>query len=228
MHVTWQSRQGVGRSSNNDAAAVGYTEYGVMAVVVDAAEDGDGAAFAQHWARSIVIATQESSSPLDGDSLRALINAEQDRLRSKFSIEKAAYCCVFVDLRVLQMEVLYAGDCQLGILKTDESVTWITVPHTLSRQAELLGISAPVDARHVLTRCLKVHRAHVPESCSVTYAQPDRLIVCTDGHWYKSHAAQDAIADGSDDASVLTLQFGGRTQYVESDCENFFPCGPLE
>ncbi|WP_219860457.1 hypothetical protein, partial [Pseudomonas oryzihabitans] len=158
MHVTWQSRQGVGRSSNNDAAAVGYTEYGVMAVVVDAAEDGDGAAFAQHWARSIVIATQESSSPLDGDSLRALINAEQDRLRSKFSIEKAAYCCVFVDLRVLQVEVLYAGDCQLGILKTDESVTWITVPHTLSRQAELLGISAPVDARHVLTRCLRMLR----------------------------------------------------------------------
>lgn len=222
MHVTWHSRQGAQRRSNNDAAAIGYTDYGLVAVVVDAAEQGDGAQFARHWATSIVAATRNSSSPLDGDSLRELISAEQEQLRSKFTVEKAAYCCVFVDLSMHQVEVLYAGDCQLGILKTDGSVTWMTVPHTLSRQAELLGVSAPLDARHVLTRCLKVRRSHVPDDCSFAYAQAERLIICTDGHWYESHATIDAMADGSDDASILTLQPGGRTQDVISDCKNFF------
>jgi len=223
MQIIWRSRRGTKSATNNDAAAVRLDGEYALAIVVDASAQGRGQAFAQHWASSVVVSNGHVALPKDVAALKEAIRLKQRQLRDQhFVTEKASYCCALMDLRRGQVDILHTGDCRLAVQAASGEVTWLTQPHTLNRQLQLLGLAETLRSRHLRTSCLSPRRHQEPELLSFPLAQGDQLILCTDGYWYENFASAGTQGEDGDDASVLTLQTGQPSQDIQSDCENLF------
>lgn len=223
MQIFWRSRRGSRSATNNDAAAVRLDGDYALAIVVDASAHGRGQAFAQHWATSVVVSKRHVAIPKNVAAVKEAIRVEQRQLRDqRFVIEKASYCCALVDLLRGQVDILHTGDCRLAVQAAGGEVTWLTQPHTLDRQLQLLGVAETLRARHLRTSCLSPRRHQEPEMLSFPFVQGDRLILCTDGYWYENFASARTPGENGDDSSILTLQTGQPSQDILSDCENIF------
>lgn len=221
MRIGWTSSRGRERFSNNDAAAFGRKGNHVLAMLVDAAEKGDGQGLARHWARTVIDVALGEAQQLNPARLIDIMRAEQQRLRQDYLHAIASYCCVLVDLPQQLIHVAHIGDCLIGIQRPGGPINWLNRPHNLHSQAiwqeDVSGIQA---SRHLLTRSLNARRFHSPECLTTHFLTDARLLLCSDGYWYEHLHCGIDLQSVNDDASVLTMAHGEPTVELRSDCAN--------
>lgn len=222
MQISWCSRQGKARSSNNDAAAIGRKDHYVVAMLVDAAEKGDGQALAQHWSHTVIERALGQTEQLSLAVLISIMRAEHQQLRQHHLHAIASYCCVLVDLQQQLLHVAHVGDCLAGLVQPAKAITWLNRPHNLQEQVIWQGMAPESkESRHLLTRFLNAKRFHAPD-CLTTHLAPDsQLLLCSDGYWSEHLSSQVELQNVDDDASALSLRYGEPSIELRSDCENF-------
>ncbi|MFV0455629.1 MAG: PP2C family protein-serine/threonine phosphatase [Pseudomonas sp.] len=223
MQVGWISHQGLQRRSNNDAAAVGRKGGYLLAMLVDAAEQGNGQALARHWARTVIGTALAAELPPDTASLIRLMRAEQQQLRRHYLHAIASYCCALIDLQHRQLHLLQVGDCLAGIQRHDGNIDWLTRPHNLKEQ--LIWQDYTLDTpnnRHLLTRSLNARRFYSPECQTVTLPPDVGLILCSDGYWYEHLQQGVGLEEVEDDASMLRLGLAEPGLWQQTDSDNLF------
>lgn len=214
MQIGWKSRQGRSNKSNNDAVAVSQRQQFWLAMLVDAAEKGQGQRLAQHWCQTIIQSAVAASQPLNTDELVRIMRAEQQLLRHEHLLAIASYCCLLIDLQEQQLHVLHVGDCMAG-LKLGADTCWLTRPHTVAAQPFWPSeVSPSPESRHLLTRSLNAKRFVRPECRTVPLPPDARILVCSDGYLQGE--------DQRDDVSQLILRPGGSGAEIETDAANFF------
>lgn len=205
--IDWSSHQGRRTRSNNDAAAVGRKGHYLLAMLVDAAEKGDGQALARHWAQIIVRNALAANEPPSTASLIDVMRVEQHKLRHQHLHAVASYCCALVDLRLEQLHLLHVGDCRAGIRQNSGHIDWLTRPHDLSQQPIWPASYAEASQyRHMLTRSLNAKRFYVPECQNIPFSTDTSLVLCSDGYWYEHQQLGVALQEVDDDTSILALQ----------------------
>lgn len=230
MPISWMSRQGQRTRTNNDAAAVGHKDHYLLAMLVDAAEQGsNGQGLAQHWAQTIVRAALSDKQPPDITSITHLMREQQRELRHHYLYEIASYCCVLLNLQSRQLHILYTGDCLVGTHQANGRIDWLTTPHTLSNQppySQMPPATVTAEQRHLLTRSLNARRFCAPDSYTTVLEPAASLLLCTDGYWYEHLKQGVDLQQLQDDASVLSLTLGEPTTRKQTDCDNFFIIAP--
>lgn len=208
MNITWHSHQGQQRRSNNDAAAIGYVQHCLLAIVVDAAEKSHrGQAFARHWANTIIQKAANSEAYTSPELLIALMHQEQKQLRHQYLHDIASYCLLRMELDSGDFQLLNIGDCQAGI-QHNGIVNWLVEPHQVNQ--------------HLLTRSLNAKRFLRPDIIESTLNANDQLLLCSDGYWYEH--LQEGIPEKqlADDASVLNISHGLQHLDMITDANNLF------
>lgn len=207
MNVDWSSRQGQRTRSNNDAAAVGYKGQYFLAILVDAAEKGDGRALARYWAQVTVRNALSAEEPPSTASLIEVMRAEQRELRYKHLHAIASYCCALFDLQQQRLYLLHVGDCRAGIRQDSGHIDWLTDPHDLSQQAIWPASYTEAEQyRNILTRSLNAKHFYEPECQDVLLPAGVSLVLCSDGYWSEHREHGVALQDVEDDTSILVMQ----------------------
>jgi serine/threonine protein phosphatase PrpC len=226
MQISWISRQGTQRSTNNDAAAIAHQGGNTIALLVDAAEKGqNGQALAKHWATTIVAKSLQLPHPLIPEQVIALMHEEQGQLRHNYLHEIASYCFMHYDVQSTKLWVLTCGDCLTGTALQTYPDEWIYQPHTLNYQPSLAAQSelrATPDQRHLLTQCLNARRFHMPQLHATTLPAGASIQMCTDGYWLEHLEQGGDISKLDDDASVLKLETGMESINAHTDSDNLF------
>lgn len=229
MQVTWNSRQGRQRQSNNDAAAVAIGEHQLVAVLVDAAEPrhpGSNRAkeLAHYWSQFLAQAAMSTTFPIDANQLTKLMRQEQAALRHHYLHEIASYCLVVLNPDSGQYQVFHCGDTLAGTTvspETIDSVQWLHPPHTLTQQYAVIGSSPVMQCVNgesggnspVLTRCLNSRRFHCPDTLHGTLDSELSMVIASDGYWDKNT---------DDDSSVILIRSGQQSVQSNSDWDNLF------
>lgn len=225
MQVGWISRQGKARLSNNDAAAFGRKGDYVLAMLVDAAERGDGQGLARHWSRTVIDAALGEAQQPSREGLVGIMRAEQQRLRQDYLHAIASYCCVLIDLQQQLLHVAHVGDCLLGIQRPGELINWLNRPQNLQEQAIWPGAASGInESRHLLTRSLNARRFCSPDWQMTHLPFGARLLLCSDGYWHEHLRSGTNLQSINDDASMLSLEYGEPAIELQSDCDNFREC----
>ncbi|MDI9780675.1 hypothetical protein QM325_23235 [Pseudomonas putida] len=221
MQIGWISRKGKTSLRNSDAAAYGRKDHFVLAMLVDAAEKGDGQDFARHWCRVVIDAALGASQQLSLEGLVGIMRAEQQYLRQQHLHAIASYCCVLVDQQQQLLHVAHVGDCLAGIQPLGAPINWLNRPHNLQDQPIWSKSPRTAESRHLLTRSLNAKRFCAPD-CLTTQLSPDaRLLICSDGYWHEHlHTGVD-LHCVNDDASMLRIAPGEPAIELQSDCDNF-------
>ncbi|HBO6306572.1 MULTISPECIES: hypothetical protein [Pseudomonas] len=222
MRIGWISHQGTERQSNNDAAAIGRKDHYVLAMLVDAAEKGDGQGLARHWSRSVIAAAMGATQQLDPAGLISIMRAEQQLLRHHHLHAIASYCCALIDLQHQLLHIVHVGDCLLGIQRHGEAIDWLTRPHNVQDQTIWPGATSGIqESRHLLTRSLNARRFCPPDWLTTDLPRDVRILLCSDGYWHEHlHAGVD-LQSVLDDASVLSIEPGAPDIQQQTDCDNF-------
>lgn len=227
MQIGWLSRQGKARLSNNDAAAFGRNGDYVLAILVDAAERGDGQGLARHWSRTVVDVAVGGAQQLSPEGLVSIMRAEQQRLRQDYLHAIASYCCVLIDLQQQLIHVGHDGDCLVGLQRPGMPINWVNRPHNLQEQAIWPGeISGINESRHLLTRSLNARRFCIPDWQMTQLPWDGRLLLCSDGYWHEHLHSGIELQSVNDDASMLSLEYGEPAIELQADCDNFRECIP--
>lgn len=225
MQIGWTSHKGKERLSNNDAAALGRKGNYVLAMIVDAAERGDGQGLARHWSRTVIELALGESQQLSLAGLAGIMRAEQRRLRQNHLHAIASYCCVLIDLSQQLLHVANVGDCLTGVQLPGASINWLNRPQNLHNQAIWPEDARQIEeSRHLLTRSLNAKRFHAPHCLTTNLPRNARLLLCTDGYWHEHLQSDSDLQSSKDDASVLSLENGEPTIELRSDCDNFREC----
>lgn len=222
MQIGWISRRGRARLSNNDAAAFGRKDHYVVAMLVDAAERGDGAGLARYWSRAVIDAALGAGKQLSASTLIDIMRTEQQQLRHHHLHAIASYCCVLVDLQQQLLHIAHVGDCLAGIQRPAVATNWLNSPQNLPKQAIWPeAFQLPRESHHVLTRTLNARRFHSPDCLTTSFSKHARLVLCSDGYWHEHLHLGTDLQSVEDDASVLTLEYGEPLIELQSDCDNF-------
>lgn len=226
MRISWISRQGTQRSTNNDAAAIAHHGENTIALLVDAAEKGqNGQRLAKHWAKVILTKSSQLPHPFSPEQVIALMHEEQGQLRHNYLHEIASYCFMHYDVNSTELWVLTCGDCLTGTALQSSPVEWIYQPHTLNYQPSLAAQSellATPDQRHLLTQCLNARRFHTPHLHTATLHAGGSIQMCTDGYWLEHLEQGGDINKLDDDASFLKLEMGVESISTQTDSDNLF------
>ena len=229
MQVSWNSRKGRQRQSNNDAASIAIGENQVVAVLVDAAESrqpGSNQAkeLAHYWSQFLAQAAMSLAFPIDAIQLGKLMRQEQATLRHRYLHEIASYCLVVINLDSGQYQVFHCGDTLAGITVSPDaidSVQWLHPPHTLTQQYAVIGTTPVTQCVNsesgsnspVLTRCLNSRRFHCPDMLHGALDLELTMVIASDGCWDKNT---------DDDSSVILIRSGQQSVQSDSDCDNLF------
>lgn len=229
MQVSWNSRQGRQRQSNNDAATVAIGEHQLVAVLVDAAESRQSGGnqakeLAHYWSQFLAQAAMCIAFPVDANQLNKLIRQEQATMRHHYLHEIASYCLAIIKPDSGQYQVFHCGDTLAGTTVSPEAfdgVQWLHQPHTLTQQYAAIR-SSPVtqcvngefgSTSPVLTRCLNSRRFHCPDMLHGTLDAEFSMVIASDGYWDKNT---------DDDSSVILIRSGQQSVQSNSDCDNLF------
>ena len=207
MQIDWSSQQGRRTRSNNDAAAVGHKGHHFLAILVDAAEKGNGQALARYWAQIIVRNALSADKPPSTTSLIDVMRAKQRKLRYQHLHAIASYCCALVDLQQQQLYLLHVGDCRAGIRQDSGHIDWLTRPHDLSQQAIWpASYTEASQYRNILTRSLNAKHFYEPECQDIPLPAAASLVLCSDGYWSEHLQLGIALQDVEDDTSILAMK----------------------
>lgn len=213
MDISWKSQKGVSRKNNNDYVAIGVNEGHFTAVIVDASDKGkDPRRLAEYWAKTLLT----SYIKHEYDSVVMLLKAIHKTLIPDYLTESASYTLIDIDLKDRSGNVIFVGDCRLGISNQCDT-HWLNEPHIIVNTFPGLDKSYAT----FLTRVLKARRFTQPDQLNFTWKDGETLLLCTDGYW---RPQSDNRGLNCDDVSVLKIRLDGSdvTLTVDSDCDNFF------
>jgi len=220
----WRSQQGRDRAENRDAGGIHIGSNQTVAVVVDAAERGlRGVDYAIGWVRQLLEAAQTDGALTPDGFVQAMRRAHGAQRDAGFLHEVAAYAVLVIDSEKHSSWALSCGDCRIGVLAEEGVVTWLTPVHT---GANPLGQPfmiehARMDARHLLTRRLRVKRFDEPALTMLSDVQARSWLLATDGYWVNRLESPNQEGKPEDDASVLIFTPPCRKIEQKIDCINF-------
>ncbi|NXZ88071.1 hypothetical protein KGP26_25305 [Serratia sp. JSRIV002] len=213
MDISWESQKGSSRKNNNDYVAIRANNDHFSAVIVDASEKGNAPSrLAEYWARTLLT----SYIKQEHESVVSLLKDIHRTLIPDYLTESASYTLIDIDLKDRSGEVVYVGDCRLGISNHND-INWVNEPHIIVNTFPELDDSYA----SFLTRALKARRFTLPDQVNFNWQDGEMLLLCTDGYWCP-HIDNQGL--NPDDASVLKLRPDDSdcTFTTNSDCDNFF------
>lgn len=211
MNISWESKKGSSRNNNNDYVAISVKEDHFSAVIVDASDKGKAPhCLAKYWAGRLLTSYIKSEHSV----VVALLKEIHRTLIPDFITETASYTLIDLNLKERSGQVVYVGDCRLGIDNHD-NINWVNEPHILVKTFPELDGSYDC----FLTRVLKARRFTVPDQISFNWQDGDTLLLCTDGYWLPHYDNQGLHCD---DVSVLRIEPSGSDVALtaDSDCDN--------
>lgn len=216
MDISWKSRKGISRNNNNDYVAVKGSNGCFYAVIVDASSKGKyPGRLARYWAETLL----NNYIKQDDASIISILKDLHKTLVPDYLTESASYTLIDIDLKKCTGEIIYVGDCRLGICNFS-GTKWVNEPHIIA------GTFPELDNNYsgILTRILKSRRFTMPDKIKFNWQEGDVLLLCTDGYWNPYCNSQ---GESNDDISILKIGFdcSELTLTIDSDCENFFDAG---
>lgn len=213
MNILWESKKGSSRKNNNDYVAIRSNHDHFSAVIVDASDKGKAPnCLAKYWAETLLT----NYIKQEHKSVVSLLKNIHRTLIPDYLTESASYTLVNLDLKKLNGEVVYVGDCRLGIIKHGDT-HWINEPHIITNTFLELDDSYT----NCLTRVLKARRFTLPDQVNFNWQDGDILLLCTDGYWCPDTDNQGL---NRDDVSILKIMPSNSDLNftVDSDCDNIF------
>lgn len=207
MDIDWFSRQGNTRQTNNDTVAVGVKHNKLVIVIMDASEKGiNPSAFSKHWATTLTHTFLENSDlHLESEATQLLKDKHKELKELNFLLEVASFCLVEINLNSLNGNIIWLGDCRIGISKNND-IQWINKPHNLLSQHQIMPIPNDLHNPNLLTRSLKARRFQQPDFLNFILEQEGKIHLSTDGHWREHLEENTALERCEDDASLLTIR----------------------
>lgn len=243
MNITWTSQRGQQRINNSDAAAVACGQNYLIAVIVDAAEffcagrliageNEHGVRLASYWADTCVTAILATEAYACEHVLIGVLRQQQKTLRQDYLHDIASYGVLILDIASGEIQWWFTGDCRLGIESATGELSWLGVPHRVENapflknkyqsQSQVVSLDERFAARHTLTRSLKARRFVLPERVRTRLPSNHTINIATDGYWSEHLSDGTPLKTLDDDASLLSIRFGGYTLSQNTDTENFF------
>jgi len=213
MEISWKSRKGSSRKNNNDYVAIRINDTRCSAVIVDALDKGKAPGrLAEYWAKALL----KRYSKKECKSVVSILKDIHGTLIPDYLTESASYTLIDIDSKNRSGEVVYVGDCRLGI-SSNPDINWINEPHIVVNTFPGLDDSYA----SILTRVLKARRFTCPDQINFNWQNGEMLLLCTDGYWHYSSYHQTI---NHDDASILKIRpdDSDLALTVDSDCDNFF------
>jgi len=212
----WRTHKGTLTTDNRDCYGIARSGEAALYLVVDGSTTTPRSGqLAQDLIDYIVNEFPRMTLPLNSKSLILLLKNAHANLRFKYPGDTASYCLA-VQIADNRLLTLHAGDCRLGRIRSDQTITWLVSPHTLANAIvdipeHELGAHPE---RHYLTRSFRGRRYDQPETREFSLYARDKLIIATDGYWADlPHESRISFLDGNplppdysgDDVSALIL-----------------------
>lgn len=213
MNILWKSQKGSLRKNNNDYVAIRVSNNHFSAVIVDASSKGKApSCLAKYWAKTLLT----SYIKQEHEYIILLLKNVHKTLVPNYLTETASYSLIDIDLEKKNGEIIYIGDCRLGIINHYE-INWINKPHIIVNMFPQLDNSYA----NCLTRVLKARRFTPPDQMKFNWEDGDTLVLCTDGYW---RSDRDNNELNYDDISVLKITPDNSefSLTIDSDCNNIF------
>lgn len=212
---SWISFQGKLTPDNRDCYGASAQAEKQCFVIADGSTSSlYGAETAQAITREVIECFNQDAEGFGQDEALACLKELQSNLKMKYTSGVASYAIVI--LSADKVKVIWAGDCCLGNLNDDLSISWLTRVHTLANATAPLTheeIASNTD-RHILTRSFKCRRYVEPDYREFSLAEFNQIILATDGFWADLSFEDQSLAlkgekdlNGlvQDDTSVLLI-----------------------
>lgn len=222
MLLSWNSKKGVDRKTNNDFLGVLNDKNHCVCFLFDAASRTEKSnKFCKNWVLEFITLLAKYKS-LSSEVIIKVLQDNHESLRRQYVSEIASYTCVYLNKQTAEVLSLGVGDCRVGNTShLMDGIKWKTQVHTL---ANILGQDVTVDIlnqneRNILTRSLNARRFETPELKS--FSRDNAVILATDGYWVDYENQNNS---GSDDASYLMIEFCQTDFQFESNssAQNFY------
>jgi serine/threonine protein phosphatase PrpC len=213
----WHSYQGTLTSDNRDYCGIAEREDAKFYAVLDGATSGpDGAALAKELACYLVDGFFDERPPVTKTDICGLLAQAHEKLRCRYPSDSASYF-ILIQPTSGPALTLHAGDCRLGKLNQDNSVSWLNAIHCLANAtAPMTDAEIAVHPnRHQLTRSFRPRKFQEPEAGEYSIGSNETFVIATDGFWAELNAAQQtqllegqfvSSGEDADDISVLVLK----------------------
>lgn len=98
--------------------------------------------------------------------------------------------CVSITVAFIDAQRVWgycAGDVRMGYVR-EEALNWFSPVHTAANVfVPFTDELKSLQSRHILTRCLKLHRAFKPEYFQFDLSDDSQIVCATDGFWCDPH-----------------------------------------
>lgn len=226
MYVV-RSVQGASRHSNGDRAGASHSAATGIFVIADGTSRPGSAELAQAFVNHALKRYEETLGPGSPEQmseranhfLKTLIGDMHSVLFAQRSDSTTSYLIAVIANGTLT--IAHEGDCSAGLVGSDGSIEWLTVPHCLAnwRRDRAHRDLACDPGRHRLTRSFRSSRRPEPEITSLLIEDGARVILATDGFWAELSEAQQSrllelpdehVPSTEDDVTWIDMQLPTR------------------
>jgi serine/threonine protein phosphatase PrpC len=212
---SWLSFQGKLTEDNRDFHGASIYENAQCFVIADGATNSlYGRETAKALTRRVIDCFDQDVEGFNQNGVFECLKVLQRDLKTTYASGVVSYLIAIV--RQDKIKVICAGDCRLGNLNDDFSISWLTPVHTLANAIQPLTHEEIVEHpdRHILTRSFKCKRYITPEYLEFSLDVFNNIVLATDGFWadISSEEQRHVLRDGKDlsglvrdDTSVLLI-----------------------
>lgn len=215
IEALWLSQQGTRTSDNRDHAGIGIRRGEFIGIVVDGSTTGPANGdFARALTQMLVDWFVEAVEATTTTTILRALRQIHEILRKQYPQGSASILIIHTE-KPNSITVLHSGDCVLGEVDAEGSISWQTSPHTLTNALAEMPLKdiAGSPTRHLLTTSFRAREFEPPEIQELGEFL-GCLLVATDGFWAElSEGDQARFLEGDlspadkdrDDQSVLQL-----------------------
>ena len=205
----WHSKSGIQTTDNRDYYGIAEVHDTRLFIVIDGATSSpNGGALARVLVQQLLDEVDTLETAPTRENLIDILTRIHTALRHHHPGDSASYIIAY-QLNNHTITTLHAGDCRLGKISPQNSIQWLTKPHTLANAISDLAdhdlINDP--KRHLLTRSFKGQRFQAPECNTFGLSNEDTLLLlASDGFWAGlSQESQLNMLNGASIDSTLII-----------------------
>lgn len=181
---SWINFQGELTEENRDFHGVSVCEDAQCFVIADGSTSSTyGTETAKALVNRVIESFDKDVKGFDQNQVFECLKELQCELQTSYTSGVASYLVAIVTHD--KLKVICAGDCCLGNLNDDFSISWQTPVHTLANAITHLDhaqISGHKD-RHLLTRSFKCKKHVAPDYLEFPLSDFNKIVLATDGFW---------------------------------------------